>query len=56
MNFIVEVVDVMFEKMPVEAVVTSLQFPEFLNCFSLTSSNNPRKEMGSPSGLPELLF
>lgn len=55
MNFIVEVVDVMFEKMVVEAVVISLQFPEFLNCFSLTPNNNPGKEMGSPSGPPGLL-
>lgn len=39
----------------VEAVVVSLQFPEFLNCSSLTPSNNPGEGMGSPSGLLGLL-
>lgn len=52
MSFIVEVVDVVFEKIVVEAVLISLQFPGFLNCLSLTPGNNPGKDMGSPSGLP----
>ena len=45
----------MFGKVVVEAAVVSLQFPEFLNCSSLTTSNNPGEKMGSPSGLLRLL-
>lgn len=40
----------MFGEIVVEAVVVSLQFPEFLNGSSLTLSTNPGEEMRSPSG------
>lgn len=45
----------MFEEAVVEAVVVSLLFPEFLNCFCLTPSNKLAEEMGSAPGLLKLL-